>query len=219
MTSQKKKVALILSGCGFEDGTEIHEAVLTMLALDKAGADYFCFAPDIPQARVYDHFNKIEVQEKRNALVESARIARGKIKPLSKFNQENFDALILPGGFGAASSLCSFAKDGSECAVNDQVRDAVLAMNSKNKPIGALCIAPVILSKIIQGSKVTIGDAKLVSDQIESMGGMHEDTGIGQIVIDDINRIVTAPCYMLNSSISNVEKGITKLINAILDMM
>lgn len=218
MTDSKKKVAVILSGCGFEDGAEIHESVLTMLALDLNGANYKCFAPDIPQARVYDHYRKQESKEKRNVLVEAARIARGDIAPMQEFDSNKFDALILPGGFGAASSLCTFANDGPNCSVNKDVRNAIEAMRKEKKPIGALCIAPVILAKVIPGGTVTIGNAKPVADAIAAMGSKHQDTSHGEIVIDEINKIVTTPCYMLESSISQIADGATKLVKAVLKM-
>ena len=218
MTETKKRVALILSGCGFEDGAEIHESVLTMLALDLNGADYKCFAPDITQAMVYDHYKKQEAKETRNVLVESARIARGDIAPMTEFDSKQFDALILPGGFGAASSLCTFASDGPNCTVNSDVQKAIEEMRKDEKPIGALCIAPVILAKVITGTKVTIGNAKPVADAITAMGSKHQNIGHGEIVIDDLNRIVTTPCYMLESSISQVAEGATNLVKAVLKM-
>lgn len=218
MSERKKRVAIVLSGCGFEDGAEIHESVLTMLALDLNGAVYDCFAPNILQRRVYDHYKKQETDEKRNVLIESARIARGAIKPMNEFDSKQFDALILPGGFGAASSLCTFANDGPNCSVDKDVRKAIESMIKDKKPIGALCIAPVILAKIIPGVEVTIGNAKPVADAINAMGSKHQNTKHGEITVDKLNKIVTTPCYMLESSISQIAEGATNLVKAVLDM-
>lgn len=216
--NSKKKVAIVLSGCGFQDGAEIHESVLTMLALDKYGAEYSCFAPDIPQSKVYDHYNKKENDEKRNVLIESARIARGDIQPLSKFDAADFDAIVLPGGFGAATNLCSFAQDGVDCKINKDVENAILTMHQSSKPIGALCISPVVVAKIIPGSKLTIGDDSGVASTISNMGAKHENTGHGQVVIDHEKKIVTTPCYMLSSTISQIAEGANKLISELLKM-
>ncbi|PIE42548.1 MAG: isoprenoid biosynthesis protein ElbB [Gammaproteobacteria bacterium] len=216
--NHSKKIAIILSGCGFKDGSEIHESVLTMLAIDQQGAAYSCFAPDIPQKRVYDHYHKIDSQKQRNVLVESARIARGDIQPLSKFDAADFDAVVFPGGFGASSSLSSFAQDGVGCNVNNQVEKVILDMHQKRKPIGALCISPIIIAKLIANSKITIGNAPGVADAITKMGAIHENTGQGQIAIDNDNKIVTTPCYMLNSTISQVFVGVEKLVSELLKM-
>jgi enhancing lycopene biosynthesis protein 2 len=213
-----KKIAIVLSGCGFEDGAEIHESVLTMLALDKHGAAYSCFAPDIPQGKVYDHYKKRDINEQRNVLVESARIARGDIKPLSDFDAADFDAIVFPGGFGAASSFCSFAQDGVDCKVNKDVEKAILNMHQNSKPIGALCISPVLIAKVIKNSKLTIGNDSDVAGAITNMGAIHENAGHGQIVIDNDKNIVTTPCYMLNSKISQVFEGVDKLIAELLKM-
>ncbi len=216
--NQRKRVAVVLSGCGFQDGAEIHESVLTLLAIDQHGADYSCFAPDIPQEKVYDHYNKVDSGEQRNVLVESARIARGEITPLSEFNAAHFDALVFPGGFGAALNLSSFAQDGVHCKVNTHVEKAIVNMNQEKKPVGALCISPVIIARIIKNSRVTIGSEAGVADAITKMGATHENTGQGQVVIDNDNKIVTTPCYMLNSRISEVFAGVEKLIFELLKM-
>ncbi len=216
---QNKKIAIILSGCGFEDGAEIHESVLTMLALDKSGVTYSCFAPDIPQKMVIDHYNRKKIDnEQRNVLIESARIARGEIMPLKDFNAANFDAIVLPGGFGVASSFCSFAADGINCEVDDGIENAIISMKKSNKPIGALCISPVLIAKVIDNAKITIGNNADIAKEIAKTGATHENTGIGQIVVDNKNKIVTTPCYMLNSRISEVFSAIEKLVSALIKM-
>ena len=151
------KFAVVLSGSGVYDGAEIHEATLTMLAIDKCGSSYQCFAPDINQHHVINHITGDEMDETRNVLVESARIARGNIKPLSEFKAIDFDALVLPGGFGVAKNLSTLAFDGANCSVNTDVERVVVETAKANKPIGALCIAPAVIVKILQGAKVTIG--------------------------------------------------------------
>ncbi len=216
---QQKNVALVLSGCGFKDGAEIHESVLTMLALDRAGLSYRCFAPDILQNSVVDHYHQKESNEKRNVLIESARIARGDIAPLKDFNVADFDALIFPGGFGVATSLSSFASDGPEFKIDGSVAKAVSGMHDAGKPIGALCIAPVLIGKIITGSKITIGDDLGVASALSDMGALHENTGIGGVVVDHQHKIITTPCYMLDSRISEISLGIENLVSELIKMI
>lgn len=215
---QKKKFAVILSGCGVYDGAEIHEATLSLLAIDKAGALYQCFAPDIQQHHVVNHLTGKEVKESRNVLVEAARIARGKIKPLTEFYTADFDYLLLPGGFGVAKNLCSLAFDGPDCQINREVELAIIHMHKAAKPIGALCIAPALLARVIEGATVTIGDDEGTTIAIEKMGGIHQEKGHGEITIDKKNRLVTTPCYMLNASISQVESGVNATIKALLSL-
>lgn len=211
-----KKFAVILSGNGVKDGAEIHEAVLTLLAIKKHGADYEVFAPDILQHHVVDHITGKEMPEKRNVLTESARIARGKIKPLSEFNARSFDALVFPGGFGVAKNLCTFAFDGAECKVNPDVEKAVKDMVSLQKPIGAMCISPVVISKILGNVEVTVGDDKSTIEHILRMGSKHKVTSHGEVVKDEHRLIYTTPCYMLDANILQIELGTYNLIGSIL---
>jgi len=203
----KKNVAVILSGCGVYDGAEIHESVLALLALDRQGAAYQCFAPDITQHHVINHLTGGEMDESRNVLRESARIARGNIKPLSEFDATAFDALLLPGGFGAAKNLSTLAFDGAECRVNPDLSNAVKAMVNAAKPIGALCISPAVLAKILQGARVTIGSDADIIGAIEAMGSVHQETTHAEVVIDEQMKLVTSPCYMLDASISQIAEG------------
>lgn len=219
MSDRKKNIAIILSGCGLKDGSEIQESVLTMLAIDLQGARYTCFAPDIFQEKVVDHYHKMTVAEQRNVLVESARIARGQIQPLSSFDAKDCDALILPGGAGAISNLCSYATDGPACAVNEAVRHAIVSMRKMNKPIGALCIAPVLLARILPGITVTIGNDQKIANDIHAMGGAHHSAATTEIVVDPINRIVTTPCYMLATTISQIAEATQGLVREILKLI
>jgi enhancing lycopene biosynthesis protein 2 len=213
-----KRFAVILSGCGVYDGAEIHEATLTMLAIDKHNAEYQCFAPDINQAHVINHLDGKEMKETRNVLVESARIARGNIKPLNRFNAGDFDAVIFPGGFGVAKNLCTFAFDGAGCTVNPEVEKVIKAMHTAGKPIGALCVSPVLISKVLGNIKVTIGNDTETANEIHSMGGQHEKASHGEVVIDHKHKIATTPCYMLDASISQIAKGAENIVKALLKM-
>lgn len=213
-----KKVAVILSGCGFQDGAEIHESVCTLLALSQQGADYACFAPDMPQARVVNHITGGDMAETRNVLVESARIARGAIEPLSALEVEHFDALVMPGGFGAALNLSTFATEGANCTIQPQVQRVVLAMHHAGKPIGALCVAPVILARLIPGATLTIGSDEHAAAAVAQMGARHQATTHGEIVVDERNKIVTTPCYMLNASVAQIHAGAQALVEAVLQM-
>ena len=214
----KKNVAVILSGCGVYDGAEIHESVLALLALDRQGAAYQCFAPDIAQHHVINHLTGDEMAESRNVLLESARIARGNINPLSEFDAAAFDALLLPGGFGAAKNLSTLAFNGAECTVNPDLSNAVNAMVDAAKPIGALCIAPAVLAKILQGAKVTIGSDADTIDAIEAMGSFHQETTHTEVVVDEQMKLVTSPCYMLYASISQIAEGADNAVRELLKL-
>ena len=207
-----KKFAVILAGSGVFDGTEIHEATLTLLAIKKLGADYEIFAPDVPQHHVINHITGEEMHEKRNVLVESARIARGKIKPLTRFNPDHFDAVVLPGGFGVAKNLCSWAFEGDNCSVDPDVAKAIKGMYAAKKPIGAMCIAPVILGKLFSGTNLTTGDDKASADFIKKMGSGYTKTSHGEVVIDKSRKIFTTPCYMLDADIVQIAEGTENLV-------
>ncbi|MCP3870362.1 MAG: isoprenoid biosynthesis glyoxalase ElbB [Gammaproteobacteria bacterium] len=211
-----KRVAVVLSGCGVFDGAEIHESVLTLLALSRQGATYQCFAPDIDQHHVINHIDGQVMAETRNVLVESARIARGEIQALSEFNPDTFDALVFPGGFGAAKNLSSLAFDGPDCNVNDEVSAAARGMVDRGKPIGALCITPAVIARVLEGARVTIGQDEDTAAAIEAMGGKHEITDHGQIVIDDDLNLVTSPCYMLDASVSQIADGAANMVTEVL---
>ena len=214
-----KKIAVVLSGCGVYDGAEIHEAVLTMFAIASNGAVYEVFAPDIDQHHVVNHLTGTEMDETRNVLIESARIARGKIKALSEFSGKEFDAIIFPGGFGAAKNLSTFAFDGSNCKINSDVEAAIKEMVSLGKPLGALCISPVILAKILGDVELTIGDDAGTIQAIEEMGATHKATTHGEVVVDQQHKIVTTPCYMLDATITQIEEGARNVVKALLEMV
>jgi len=212
------KIAVVLSGCGNKDGAEIHEATLTLLAIHKLGADYQCFAPDIPQHHVLNFITGEEMDEERNVLIESARIARGDIKNLKEFTPGDFDALIFPGGLGAAKNLSSYAFDGADCRVNEDVGRAIAEMHSAGKPIGALCIAPVLIAKILGKGELTLGQDTASAENIETMGSQHTQTTHGEIVVDTANKIVSTPCYMLDARVDQIADGAQNLVKAILEM-
>ena len=214
-----KKVAVILSGCGVYDGAEIHESVLTLLRLDQRGAQVQCFAPDITQHHVINHLSGEAMNESRNVLVESARIARGAIQPLADFDASRFDALVMPGGFGAALNLSDFAQAGAHCSVQKDMAHAVATMHQAGKPIGALCIAPVILARLLPGAHLTIGKDAETADACRKMGAIHQDTGHGQVAVDRQNRLVTTPCYMLNARISQIFEDAQILVRELLKMV
>ena len=214
-----QKIAVILSGNGVFDGAEIHEATLTLYAIAKKGAGYEIFAPDIPQHHVINHITGEEMDETRNVLIESARIARGKISPLSEFSGKDFDALVFPGGFGAAKNLSSFAFDGADCRINPDVEKAVNEMISLGKPIGALCISPVILAKILGDVELTIGEDTGTAEAIVAMGATHTKTSHGEVVVDNKYKVVTTPCYMLDATIDQIGEGAENVIDAILKLI
>jgi enhancing lycopene biosynthesis protein 2 len=213
-----KKFAVVLAGCGVYDGAEIHEAVATLLAIEKAGASYQCFAPDINQFHVVNHLNGEVMNETRNVLTEAARIARGNIKALKTFVPVDFDAIIFPGGFGVAKNLCTFAIDGADFLVNPIVENTVKSAHKAGLPIGALCISPVLISALIPNAKLTIGTDQDTIAAIESLGGQHQQALGSEIVIDTKNKIVSTPCYMLDSSINTVFEGAAKVVDALIEL-
>jgi enhancing lycopene biosynthesis protein 2 len=215
----KKKIAVILSGCGNKDGAEIHESVMTLWAIHKHGADYQCFAPNIPQHHVLNFITGQEMEEERNVLVESARIARGNIKDLAEFNADDFGALVIPGGLGVAKNLSTFAFDGPHCTVNEEVERAVRDTAAQGKPIGALCIAPAIIAKVLGEVEVTIGEDAATEVAIVQMGARHSKTTHGEIIVDREQRVVTTPCYMLDARVDQIGEGAEKLVLAVLEMV
>lgn len=213
-----KKFAVILSGNGVYDGTEIHEAVMCLYAIHLYDSQYQIFAPDIRQYHVINHLTGEEMKEERNVLIEGARIARGEILPLSEFDSKDYDILLMPGGFGAAKNLSTFAFDGPDCTVNQEVEKAIISMHKTGKPIGALCIAPVILARVLQDVEVTIGQDEETSVAIEKMGAKAVKTNQQEITIDYKNKIVTNPCYMLDSSIVDIAEGAKNTVKALIEL-
>jgi enhancing lycopene biosynthesis protein 2 len=213
-----KRVVLVLSGCGYLDGAEVREAVLALLALDRAGATVTCTAPDKPQAQVVDHVTgEVVPGETRNVLVESARIARGKIVPLSTVRAEDFDAIFLPGGFGAAKNLSTFASNGANAVVDPDVTRVLKEFRAAGKPIGAVCIAPAVVVRALGEGEVTLGNDAATADAIRAMGGVHHDCPVDALHVDEARKIVTAPAYMYDdASISGVAKGIEAAVAATL---
>jgi enhancing lycopene biosynthesis protein 2 len=216
--TNKKKIAVILSGCGVYDGAEIHETVFTMWAIAESGAEYQLYAPDKEQHHVINHLDGTEMKERRNVLTEAARIARGNISPLTSLKPEHADALVFPGGFGVAKNLCSFAFDGAECKVDPEVESVVKSFHKAGKPIGVLCIAPVLIARLIKSVEVTIGSDPGPSAAIDKMGGKHIVTTHGEVVVDTKHRIVSTPCYMLDANILQIADGAKKLVGEVLKL-
>jgi len=214
------KIGVLLSGCGVFDGTEIHEAVLTLLALDRAGADVVCMAPDIDQHHVIDHLTQKETGEVRNVLVESARIARGDIKDIKEVKGDDLDGLILPGGFGAAKNLSDFAFKGTEARVLPEVERLLNEMISAGKPVGAICISPAPVAKALspRSPQVTIGTDEGTAQAIEAMGGRHVPCPVDAIHVDEANKIVSTPAYMLGPGIKDVARGIERLVGKVVEL-
>lgn len=213
-----KKVAVILSGCGVYDGSEIHESVLTLLAIEQNGASYRCFAPNIAQHHVINHLTgEVSEHESRNVLVESARITRGDIEDLVELQVSEFDALIVPGGFGAAKNLCNFAFDSDNYEVNPQVLSACQAFAKAGKPAGYMCIAPAMLPLIYsKGVQGTIGTDVGTAALITAKGLQHVDCNVDDIVIDHAHKLVTTPAYMLATSLTEAASGINRLVKNVL---
>ena len=216
-----KKVAVILSGCGVYDGSEIHEAVLTLLALDRAKAVVTCAAPDIVQKHVIDHRTGSEmVDEDRNVMREASRISRGEIASLDALRVSEFDAVIFVGGFGAAKNLSSYAFDGVNYDVDPGVIDLIQQAHAEGKALGFMCIAPVLAARALgqEGVQLTIGNDADTAAALEAKGAKHVECPVDQAVTDAKNRVVSTPAYMLASSITEAEAGINQLVAAVLEL-
>lgn len=216
----KKKVAVILSGCGVYDGSEIYEASLVLLSLDRAGIAYQCMAPNIEQMHVINHMTGEEMSESRNVLIESARLARGEIIDLADANPDDYDGLIFPGGFGAAKNLSNFAVNGADMVVNEQVLAFSQAVHKQRKVIALVCIAPALAPKIIgEGVQCTIGNDADTAAAIQSMGGVHRHCSVDSYVVDEDNNLLTTPAYMLATSISEAADGIDSTVQAFVERL
>lgn len=219
-----KRIGVILSGCGVYDGSEIHESVITLLAIDRAGAEAVCMAPDVPQMHVINHLAGEPAEgESRNVLVESARIARGNIKDIATVQMADLDALILPGGFGAAKNLSDFAVAGPDCSVNGEVARLIKEMHAAKKPIAAICIAPAVLSKVLGDAEIahrlTIGTDEGTAEALNKMGTDHIQCPVREFVIDRENMLVSSPAYMLAGNISEAAEGIEKTVQALIGLI
>ncbi|HDY75527.1 MAG TPA: isoprenoid biosynthesis glyoxalase ElbB [Candidatus Marinimicrobia bacterium] len=214
------RIGVVLSGCGFNDGAEIQESVITMLELDKAGAEMVLMAPNIDQLHVINHYTGQEMDEYRNVLVESARIARGNIKDMAEVSSSDVDALIFPGGFGVAKNLCDYAMTGANCSINPDVLKLSKEVHKDNKPIGVMCIAPAMMAKILgEDTELTIGFDEQTSEDINTMGAKHITCPVEDIIVDREKKVVSTPAYMEAKSIKEAAEGISKLVIEILNMI
>ncbi|XP_072254606.1 glutamine amidotransferase-like class 1 domain-containing protein 3, mitochondrial [Pyxicephalus adspersus] len=219
------RVAVVLSGCGVYDGTEIHEASAILVHLSREGAEVKMFAPDIPQMHVIDHSKGQPSQDSRNVLVESARLARGDIAALSKLSARDHDAVIFPGGFGAAKNLSSFAVDGESCSVHSEVERVLQDFRNAKKPIGLCCIAPVLAAKVIPGVEVTVGQEEEqggkwpycgTSKAIQAMGGKHVTKEVNEAHVDQAHKVVTTPAFMGQAPLHVIFDGIGSMVSNVI---
>lgn len=217
----RTRVGVVLSGCGFLDGSEIHETTLTLLFLDRNGAEALCIAPNVNQSDVVDHIAQKATGQIRNVLTEASRISRGDIKNVEDVGTSSLDALIFPGGYGAAKNICDFASRGVECAVNPEVERIIKEMHRAQKPLGFICIAPVIAAKVLGAlhPELTIGNDKATIGALMEMGARHKICSVDEIVVDENNKIISTPAYMLGPSISCIASGIEKLVLKVLEMI
>lgn len=215
----KKKIGVVLSGCGVFDGAEIHESVLTLLAIDRAGAEAVCLAPNIQQHHVVNHLTGEEMDEQRNVLVESARIGRGLVSDIAGASAADVDAVVFPGGFGAAKNLCTFAFDGPNAQVDPEVERFLKEVFAARKPIGLACISPALGAKVLgeNGIEVTVGNDADTAAGIEATGARHVDCPVTEIHTDEARKIVSTPAYMLGKSISEVNTGIEKMVRTVVE--
>ncbi|MCC6427433.1 MAG: isoprenoid biosynthesis glyoxalase ElbB [Phycisphaerales bacterium] len=218
-------VAVILSGCGFLDGSEIHEATSCLIHLARHNINYRCLAPDITQADVVNHAQQKPASESRNVLAESARIARGQIAPLAELHAEKFDGIVFPGGFGAAKNLCTFAKDGPNCTVNPDVARIIKEFHAAGKPLAMCCIAPVLAAKVLgtasggKGCNITLGNDANTAAAITKMGATHTNTTVTQAHTDPTNKLTTTAAYMYHANPYEVFQGVGAMIDRFAEML
>jgi enhancing lycopene biosynthesis protein 2 len=216
-----KKIGVVLSGCGVYDGAEIHESVITLLALDRLGAEAVICAPNRDQLHVVNHLTgEVDEGASRNVLVESARIARGEIRDVAEVSADELDGLMLPGGFGAAKNLCTFAVAGPDSEVDAGVADLVRAVHAQGKPVAAVCIAPALIAKVLgdTGPELTIGTDADTAAALSSMGAAHVDCPVREFVVDRDRKLISSPAYMLAGNISEAAEGIEKTVSALVEM-
>ena len=214
-----KKFAVILAGCGQKDGAEINEAITLLLSIEQHDCEYQCFAPNRPQTDVVNHLTNAKAcGEQRNILVEAARIARGRVLPIEAFRAEDFDALVFSGGFGVAKNLCDYAYKGAAMEVQSDVARVILEMHEAGKPIGGMCISPVLFARLIPGVCITLGEEGTQdADNVREMGAEHVQTEPGDVCVDNEEKIFTTPAYMLDTNIKEVYDGAFNMIEAILE--
>jgi enhancing lycopene biosynthesis protein 2 len=216
-----KKIGVVLSGCGVRDGSEIHEAVFALLAIDQAGCEAVCMAPNADFA-VTDHLTMQETGEKRTMLVESARIARGNIRDIKDVQVADLDAIVFPGGFGAAKNLCDFAIQGATASVNPEVLRLLREVAAAGKPIGAICIAPALIAAALgraYAPTLTIGNDAGTAAEINKTGAIHQECPVTGFVVDAKNKIVSTPAYMLATRISEVQQGIDRCVKEVIKLI
>lgn len=225
------KIGVLLSGCGVYDGAEIHEATMTLLSIAEIGAQAVCISVDKNQHHVVNHLTGEEMPQKRNMLVESARIARGNVSNIMDIDPVDIDALVIPGGFGSAKNFTNWAFDGPDGSILPEVKLLIVNLLNVGKPVAALCVSPVVMAKALEGSnihaKMTIGsdemespyDIKSFSSGLESLGATTEMKTVEEILIDKENKIVTAPCYMMDASILDIRRNVRSAIEALRDLV
>jgi enhancing lycopene biosynthesis protein 2 len=214
-----KKFAIVLSGCGVYDGAEVQESVTAMLAVCRRGHIYQVFAPNIEQNHVINHITYATMNETRNVMVEAARIARGNVKDLSLFDASQYDVLLFVGGLGAAKNLSDFAFKSTDYTVIDDVAKAIHAMHNAGKPIGAMCISPILVANVLDGVELTLGDHCVASEVVEKHGAIHKVTTHGEVIVDVKNKVATTPCYMLDATLTQVAAGADNIVEELLKLM
>lgn len=214
-----KKIAVLLAGCGYLDGAEIRESVLTLLNLDMAQADITIFAPNREQHHVVDHTRGEEAKDNRNILLESARIARGQIQDLENLKATDFDGLVMPGGFGVAKNFCTFAFEGAAAKVDPMIQKTILDFYNNKLPIGAICISPALIALCLgdKGVKLTIGNDKETAGEIEKLGAKHVECPVDNCIVDTDHKIVSTPAYMYgDAKLDAINSGISKCVREVL---
>ncbi|MBM65721.1 MAG: isoprenoid biosynthesis protein ElbB [Myxococcales bacterium] len=214
-----KRIGFVLSGAGVFDGAELHESVLCLLALDRGDAEVIFMAPDKDQFHVVDHQSGTPAEgERRSVLSEAARLARGPVRPLAEVSADEVDAILMPGGFGAAKNLSTWAFSGAAGEVDGDLQRLLGAVHGQGKWIAACCIAPAILARVFGGDgvKVTLGTSDQDAAEVEKTGAQHERCSVEQVCIDEEHRLITTPAYMEAARIRELEPGISDMVGHLL---
>jgi enhancing lycopene biosynthesis protein 2 len=213
-------VAIVLSGCGYKDGSEITEAVSLLIALSEKNIPYKIFAPSLKFSATF-HRGEGSAGD-RNTLEESARIARGHVDDLNTLQPAAFEGLAFPGGFGAAVHLCNFASQGAKATVLPVVKKTIESFYNDQKPILAMCIAPALVSCVLghHHVTVTIGNDADTAAELAKTGAVHENCAVDHFITDRDHRVVTTPAYMYDSATPiQVFTGVRKAVQEFLLLM
>jgi enhancing lycopene biosynthesis protein 2 len=227
-----KRVAVILSGCGHRDGSDVAETMLAFLMLDRAGAKVICAAPDAEQREVVDHLMDAAASAiatptaaatssvPRNARVEAARLAPGEVLPLAALDPNRLEGLFIPSGRGVATLLSDYAEKGALCAVDPDLARVMKALLAAKKPMGFVGLAAVLAARVlgpVAGVRLTLGSKAVVAAKHAAVMGADVRPGaIDDVIADERARVYSTPGLEAEGArLAQVAKAIEKLARAL----